>query len=123
MDVVGGTVTLAMTLTREGRSAEAEPLLRESLDLVKAHHLNSTTASPVNVQIELGRCLADQSRYADAEGFYLAAYNDARSDPGVDATKARALAQQIHDFYLVWRKPEEAMRFVGESALPPPPRP
>ena len=74
------------------------------------------------MQTELGWCLADQGRYADAEGFYLVAYDDARSDPGVNATKARALAQQIRDFYLVWREPEEAMRFLNENAVPPPPK-
>lgn len=60
-DLVGGTVTLAMTLIREGKAAEAEPLLRDSLAQATAHHLVGT-ALPENIEAALGDCLRAQGR-------------------------------------------------------------
>ena len=47
---------LALAMTRDGKAAEAEPMLRESLKLAKANHLEGT-ASPENVSAALGECL------------------------------------------------------------------
>ena len=53
---MGGAVTLATALLREGKAAETVPSLRESLEQAKANHLIGT-ALPSTIEATSGDCL------------------------------------------------------------------
>ena len=110
-DYVGGTVTLALAMTRDGKAVEAEPLLRESLKLAKANHLEGT-ALPDNVSAALGECLLDQKRYADAEPLLLVGYTASKKRLGEHDPITVAAARRLHEMYTAWNKPAEAARFA-----------
>lgn len=114
-DYVGGTVTLALAMTRDGKAVEAEPLLRESLGLAKKNHLEGT-ALPENVSAALGECLLDQKRYADAEPLLLVGYAASKKRLGEHDPITVAAARRLHDMYTAWNKPAEAARFAVQAS-------
>lgn len=114
-DYVGGTVTLALAMTRNGKAVEAEPLLRESLVLAKNNHLEGT-ALPENVSAALGECLLDQKRYADAEPLLLVGYTASRKRLGENDPTTVAAARRLHEMYTAWNKPAEAARFAVQAS-------
>jgi tetratricopeptide (TPR) repeat protein len=65
-----GALGLCLLLT--DRFAEAEPLLRESLEHGKRHAPDAWTT--FDVQSQLGGCLLGQKKYADAKPLLLAGY-------------------------------------------------
>ena len=68
-----GNITLGLILNKTGRTAEAEPLLRETLEIVK-----QSSRRPLDVALAsaaLGECLAIQKRYAEAEPLLIQSYD------------------------------------------------
>ena len=116
-DYVGGTVTLALAMTRDGKAAEAEPMLRESLKLAKTNHLKGT-ASPGNVSAALGECLLAQKRYAEAEPLLLAGYAALKMRLGDPNSIYVPVARRLYELYTAWNKPAEAARFAVEANPP-----
>ena len=112
---MGGTVTLALAMTRDGKAVEAEPLLRESLKVAKANHLEGT-ALPENVSAALGECLLDQKRYADAEPLLLVGYAASKKRLGEHDPTTVAAARRLHEMYTAWNKPAEAARFAVQAS-------
>ena len=66
----------------------------------------------------LGDCLSIQKRYAEAEPFLLTGYDEMKTGPGERDLKSEA-ARRLHDFYLTWNKPADAVRFAGLTADSP----
>jgi serine/threonine protein kinase/tetratricopeptide (TPR) repeat protein len=116
-DYVGGTVGLALAMTRDGKAAEAEPMLRESLKLAKANHLEGT-ALPENVSAALGECLLAQKRYAEAEPLLLSGYAGLKMHLGEHNSVYVPVARRLHELYTAWNKPAEAARFAVEANPP-----
>jgi serine/threonine protein kinase len=116
-DYVGGTVGLALAMTRDGKAAEAEPMLRESLKLAKANHLEGT-ALPENVSAALGECLLDQKRYAEAEPLLLSGYAALKMRLGEHNSIYVPVAQRLYELYTAWNKPAEAARFAVQANPP-----
>lgn len=109
-DRVGATVVLGMALTRLGRAAEGEPLLRESLELARENHLVGF-ASPTQITVALGECLIAQHKFSEAEVLLLAAHQELTGRSGEQPADALAVARQLKALYLAWQKPAEAARF------------
>ena len=116
-DVASGMVALGLTLTREGKAAEGETWLRDSLDLARTYHITGM-ASPPNVEAALAECLLAQKRYAEAEPLLLANYARLKTQPGVGDQKILAAGRQLQALYTAWNKPTEARRFEGPAATP-----
>jgi tetratricopeptide (TPR) repeat protein len=116
-DYLGGTVTLALAMTRDGKAAEAEPMLREGLKLAKANHLGGT-ASPENVSAALGECLLDQKRYAEAEPLLLSGYAALKMRLGEHNSVYVPVARRLYELYTAWNKPAEAARFAVQANPP-----
>ena len=110
-DHVGGMFVLGLVMTRNGKAPEAEPLLREALDLAKTNQLVGN-ASPDNLSAALGECLLAQKRYAEAEPLLLSAYRNPATRPGEHVPVAEVAARQLSELYTAWNKPEEAKRFA-----------
>ena len=98
-----------------GRNTDAERLLREAVELY------ATTLSPENMntaiaRIKLGRSLARQNRWTEAEIESLAGYQllSTQSEPGVSwLQSARADLAAVYD---ALGQPEKAQRFRAEHA-------
>ena len=110
-------MTLALAMTRDGKAAEAEPMLRESLKLAKANHLKGT-ASPGNVSAALGECLLAQKRYAEAEPLLLSGYAALKMHLGEHNSIYVPVARRLHELYTAWNKPAEAARFAVQANPP-----
>jgi serine/threonine protein kinase/tetratricopeptide (TPR) repeat protein len=116
-EVAGAMVALGLTLTCEGKAAEGETWLRESMDLSKTYHLHGMAAF-YNVEAALGECLLAQKRYAEAEPLLLNGYALLSQRTGKQATGTIQSAARLHDLYIAWNKPEQAARFGNASAPP-----
>ena len=121
-DYVGGRVALALAVLRQGRAAEAEPELRECLELAKTNHLVGN-ALPEVVAGALGECLLAQHRYAEAEPLLLADYDHLRASPGDKIPRLTDPVRRLHDLYLACNKPAQAARFESGNAFTPAPTP
>ncbi len=121
-DYVGGRVLLALAVTRQGRPTEAEPELRECLELAKTNHLKGN-ALPENVSGALGECLLAQNRYAEAEPLLLTEYDHLRTSPVDSMPRLTDPARRLHALYLAWNQPAEATRFDGAGTKPTAPPP
>ena len=116
-DYVAGRVLLALAMTRDGKAAEAEPILRENLELAKANHLRGN-ALPDNVSAAIGECLLAQKRYAEAEPLLLDSYHHPRPCHYERESVVVVAARQLSELYTAWNKPEEARRFAVQAASP-----
>ena len=121
-DYVGGTVALALAMTRNGKAAEAEPMLRESLELARANHLLGN-ALPDNISSALGECLLAQQRYAEAEPCLLAGYAGLQKNSAGQPPALVPVVARLHELYTAWNKPDQAARFADNAAIPPAPKP
>ena len=111
-DYVGGTVVLALAMTRNGKATGAEPLLRESLALAQTNGLVGN-ASPDTICAALGECLLDQKRYAEAEPLLLAGYAGRQKGATGQPPPLVDVPARLHDLYTAWNKPEQAARFAN----------
>jgi tetratricopeptide (TPR) repeat protein len=106
-------------LLNKGRYAEAEPLLRQHLAVWHTHHEWLKRRRPYEVwhscfvEFALGRCLAGQKRYEEAEPLLMAGLAGTWRGPfrmGLPGFSADYvdMMQKIADFYQAWGKPERA---------------
>jgi tetratricopeptide (TPR) repeat protein len=96
-------------LERE-RYEEAEPVLREVVDIAR-------TALPENhwrisyVESTLGRSLIGQARYREAEPLVVDAYMHILDNPRVPGEIVREVLDQVVWLYTAWDKPGQATRY------------
>jgi hypothetical protein len=99
-------------LTEEGRTKEAEAYLRESLRLLEA---NFPAGHPL-IEIArstLGRCLARQGRYEEAEPL-LTGPLDALSGHASERVE-KLLRGRVVELYRAWGRPADARRVAEAS--------
>jgi len=101
---------LGQFLLEQKRYAEAEPVLREVLDIARAalpkHHWRISQAeSTVSV------ALAGQGRFEEAEPLIVAAYNHMKHNPQVPADDVRRALENVVFLYTAWQKPDEAAKY------------
>ena len=114
-DFVGGKVLFGLAQTRNGKAAEAEPLLRECLVLAKSNGLTGN-ALPTNVMAGLGECLVAQGRYPEAEELFVAAYHDLKASLGEKDALTLKAAGRLQAFYLAWTKLDRNAHFFDADA-------
>lgn len=118
--VTQGCFMLGVSLTRTGRAAEGEPLLRTALA-----HCNAP--DPIysyaygDVETALGDCLFAQKRYADAAPLLMEGYDKLKKSPGEQDRMTLEAAVRLHEFYMAWNKPDEAAHFASNHAPAPTP--
>jgi tetratricopeptide (TPR) repeat protein len=109
---------LGVSLLKQGRPAEAEPVLRETLDLrVKElpDHWWRRSAESL-----LGEALSAQGKYAEAEPLLLSGYERMEPLPENLARKREALERVVR-LYEAWGKPDKAAEWKAklEAGKPP----
>ncbi len=119
-------VDLGSALCALSRDMEAQPLLREALDL-RVASLPPEHVSIASAQGALGESLAVPGSFQEAESLLLESWNViSRSDQAGPELRRRALDRLV-SLYTDWQRPDEAQRWIamGETfgILPPPPRP
>jgi tetratricopeptide (TPR) repeat protein len=101
-------------LVEEGRPAEAEPLLRECLQL--RERLIPEDWTRYNAMSMLGECLAAQDKYAEAEPLLVDGY--AKMSPPLMFRDRRSLAlDRIVKMYEAWGKPERAAEWRKKGGM------
>src|SRR5262249_9587517 len=98
-----GNITLGLILNKTGRTGEAEPLLRETLAIVK-----QSSRRPLDVALAsaaLGECLAIQKRYAEAEPLLIQSYEISKSVQVPGSPVIREGYERLASFYTAWGKP------------------
>jgi hypothetical protein len=121
-------VALGWAVTKNGRAAEGEPLLREGLDICR-RALPKGDWFTADAESLLGGCLTAQERYGEAEPLVLGGYKglvDATGDPpvtdswathciltlhaipGAPPLRTRQALDRIIQLYEAWGKPDKA---------------
>ena len=111
-EVMGGMITLALTLTERGRPAEAEPLLHECQAQGKTTRLVGM-AAPGCVEAALGQCLLAQGRHPEAERPLLDGYAACRDNLGTQHPLTVRTARRLHELYTFWNRPAQAETYAA----------
>jgi serine/threonine protein kinase/tetratricopeptide (TPR) repeat protein len=100
----------AILLMGLGRTAGAEPHFRAAYTARRGTEDNSpgAAAALVGAAANLGRCLAKQKRFADAEPFVLEAFTRASKLPTAPPAVVRNSGELVLQLYDAWGKPEKA---------------
>jgi hypothetical protein len=98
---------LGSVLAKNGKAGEAEPLLRECLE-IRQKSLPPGDWLTAEAQSLLGGCLSEQARYAEAEALLVAGCLALEKAPGVPAGFRAETRKQIVRLYESWGKPEKA---------------
>jgi eukaryotic-like serine/threonine-protein kinase len=101
---------LGLTLTRSGKAAQGEPLLRETLETRKK------LLAPGDVYISLtesalGECLTAEKNYVEAEPLLLKGYNGINSSFGEKNPRTIEALKRLVTLYRDWQKPDKAAQF------------
>lgn len=93
-----------------GRAREAEPLLRESLELRQralppGHWLIAAS------EIALGACLVADRRFGEAEALLLRGYEGLRASRGDAHERTIEARSRIIALYEAWGRPDRAAAF------------
>jgi serine/threonine protein kinase/Tfp pilus assembly protein PilF len=111
-DVAAGLFNLGHLLTEHGKHAEAEPLLRESLE-IREGFLFSPESDRFRGTLEcdigktrtiLGECLFRQDEFTQAEGFLREAYDHLQSFGLCHPDLSREASEQINQLYDAWNR-------------------
>ena len=109
--VVQCRAELGLCLTRTGRAAEGEPLLRAALADGGQVGRQDFAHTCGNLETALGECLLAQGRYAEAEPLCLTGRDDLEKRLGPQNRFTLRADQRLHDLYSAGNKPAEAARF------------
>lgn len=101
---------LGLTLTREGKSSEGEPYLREALAIRKKILRQGDVMIPVT-ESALGECLTARKRYAEAETLLLSGYAGMKSTLGEKDPRAVEGRQRLAKLYEAWGKADQAAQY------------
>jgi serine/threonine protein kinase/Flp pilus assembly protein TadD len=117
-DHAEGLVVLGAILTAAGKAADAEPLLREGLE-IRRNVLPKGHWAVADAESLLGGCLAERKRYADAEPLLKTSYEDLQKDERVPPRVLREAHARLVQLYEAWGKPEEAKAWIAREVLVP----
>ena len=111
MTVVQSRAMLGLCLTRTGRAAEAEEMLRAALANSTAIDRGDFDHTCGNPESALGECLLAQKHYSEAEPLLLTGHTDLEKRLGPQNKLTAQARRCLHDLYLAWNRPEEAKRY------------
>ena len=117
---------LAMTYQFQGRSAQAEPLLREAVPLFERDAPDRWER--FLCQSLLGAAMAGEKKYAGAEPLLLAGYQGMLERktriPALEWSSLRWAGESVVELYRAWGKPGKAAEWRQKiAAAPAQPRP
>jgi tetratricopeptide (TPR) repeat protein len=105
-DPAGDLVGRGVALNREGRYADAEPLLRECLEM-RREILSPDDWRISNAMSNLGESLVGQGRYAEAKPLLVEGYESMVPSARRDQRLGEAL-ERLVNLYDSWGKPDRA---------------
>jgi tetratricopeptide (TPR) repeat protein len=107
---------LGLSLCKTGKTNEAGSLLREAL---ASYQENTPRLSyPMAVALgNLGECLVEQKRYAEAEPLLSESYETIKSIHVPQSPMLREAAQRLAKLYRAWGKPEKTEMYESPQAL------
>ncbi len=103
-------IGLASLLMDRHADRDAEPLLRESLDILQ-QKLPETRWQVVYAQSLLATCLTQQGRFEEAEPFLLDSYTVLRDERGLENDSTQQSLERLIRLYEVSGRREEAERY------------
>jgi tetratricopeptide (TPR) repeat protein len=102
-------VALGAVLRDRGEHAQAEPLLREALE-IRQRAIKTPDERLAEAQRELGVCLAASGRRDEAERLLLSSYDTVAAKPGAERHAARS-AGALATFYKRIGNPAQAAKY------------
>ncbi len=102
---------LGLCLTRTGRATEGEALLRTALADGTGLERDNFDHTCGNLESALGECLLAQRRYPEAEPLLLTGHADLEKRLGPQNSLTLQARQRLHELYLAWNKPGDAVRY------------
>jgi hypothetical protein len=99
---------------KQGKPEEAEPALRESLELRRSS-LPESDALIAITQSALGECLASLERYDEAESLLLESYSRLAPRGNEPSVEARTTGGHLVRLYEAWGKPERAAEWRSRA--------
>jgi len=112
--MVDTLVGRGLVLLDSARPADAEPLLRQAVDLAEGCGEQGRLADGWARHV-LGASLAAQKRFDEAEDLLLQGFDAMASDPQVSSMRCRAAADRICRMYTAWGLPEQADEWRHKS--------
>jgi hypothetical protein len=97
-------------LTRDGKTEEGEPYLREAL-AIRKKSLPSDSFMIPSTESALGECLTAQKRYTEAEPLLTDGYNALKSKLNDQDRRVIEARQRLLKLYELWGKPDLAARY------------
>ncbi|UCE59915.1 MAG: serine/threonine protein kinase [Phycisphaerales bacterium] len=95
--------TMGKLLLKHGRLHQAEPVLRECLELSRKRNLPEHMIRYLaQIQISLGRCLMSQGRHEEAEALLLEAYAGMRDTRGEAHSLTLRSLRPLVELYKTW---------------------
>ena len=119
LNVVQPQAALGLCLTRDGRAAEGEKLLRAAYEHGGKVNRAEFAHTFGNLETALGECLLAQQHYAEAEPLLLTGCDDLKKRLGPQNRFTIQATRRLHDLYLAWNKPAEAARFANTATAKP----
>ncbi len=118
VSIIQCQTTLGLCLTRVGRAADGEPLLRAAYEHGSKVNRAELAHTIGDVEIALGECLLARGQFAEAEKMLLAGHEDLKTRLGDQNRFTAHAASLLHDLYLAWDKPAQATRFASGGPAP-----
>ncbi|MEM9381314.1 MAG: serine/threonine-protein kinase [Planctomycetota bacterium] len=97
-----------------GRTSEAVATARENLDLAREHHPDLPYIE-FPFRMNLGRTLASDGRFEDAEAELLAVERHLTADPNTTPDQAARIREVLAETYAAWGRPDEAARWSDDG--------
>ncbi len=94
---------LASVLLDQGRAAEAEPLAREAVAVLR--QASPTSWRVADAESVLGGSLAAEGRFAEAEPLLVGAVEALAKEPEIDARKVEEAQARVAALYRAWGRP------------------
>jgi hypothetical protein len=117
--LAGPLANLGSCLLRQGKSAEAEPILRRCLAIREARMPGEWPC--FNTRSQLGGSLLGQGKNAEAEPLLLAGYEGLKAREATIPPQARVrlseAAGRIVALYDAWGKPDQARAWLARLGL------
>jgi tetratricopeptide (TPR) repeat protein len=101
---------LGSLLADRGDYQEAEPMLREALD-IQQRALTRGHSDIATTQSFLGRCLVALARYDEAKVFLVESYATLKDQRGNQDEYTQKALKRLVDLYDAWGKPDDAARY------------
>src|SRR5262249_26255662 len=114
-DLASSLTGLGSVLTKKGRANEAEPLLREGLEIRKKVLAQGDWRIALTESV-LGSCSARLGRHDQAEPRLLGGYAALHAAQGAPPWSLREGLDSIIQLYESWDRPEEAQKWRAQRA-------